>query len=49
MNRISHLDPAQSTGKTKQLFDAVQSKLGLVPNLVRVPEKHRPPWRDISG
>ena len=36
MNRISHLDPAQSTGKTKQLFDAVQSKLGLVPNLVRV-------------
>ena len=36
MNRISHLDPAHSTGKTKQLFDAVQSKLGLVPNLVRV-------------
>ncbi len=36
MNRITQLDPAQSAGKTKQLFDAVQSKLGLVPNLVRV-------------
>ena len=36
MNRIVQLDPAQSTGKTRQLFDAVQSKLGLVPNLVRV-------------
>jgi alkylhydroperoxidase family enzyme len=36
MNRISQLDPATSTGKTKQLFDAVQQKLGLVPNMVRV-------------
>ncbi len=36
MNRITQLDPAQSTGKTKQLFDAVQGKMGLVPNLVRV-------------
>ena len=36
MNRIDQLDPAQATGKTKQLFDAVQSKMGLVPNLVRV-------------
>lgn len=36
MNRITQIDPAQSAGKTKQLFDAVQSKMGLVPNLVRV-------------
>ena len=36
MNRIVQIDPAQATGKTKQLFDAVQAKLGVVPNLFRV-------------
>jgi uncharacterized peroxidase-related enzyme len=36
MNRIQQIDPASATGKTKQLLDAVQSKLGLVPNLTRV-------------
>lgn len=36
MNRITQLDPVQATGKTKQLFDGVQSKLGVVPNLFRV-------------
>ena len=36
MNRITQLDPATATGKTKQLFDTVQSKLGVVPNFVRV-------------
>ncbi len=36
MNRITQLDPAQATGKTKQLFDGVQGKLGIVPNLFRV-------------
>jgi uncharacterized peroxidase-related enzyme len=36
MNRITQLDPAQATGKTKQLFDGVQAKLGGVPNLFRV-------------
>lgn len=36
MNRITQLDPATATGKTKQLFDAVEKKLGVVPNLVRV-------------
>ena len=36
MNRITPLNPAQATGKTKQLFDSVQSKLGAVPNLIRV-------------
>lgn len=36
MNRITQLDPASVTGKAKQLFDGVQAKLGLVPNLFRV-------------
>lgn len=36
MNRITQLDPTQATGKTKQLFDGVQAKLGIVPNLFRV-------------
>lgn len=36
MNRITQLDPAQATGKTKQLFDGVRAKLGVVPNLFRV-------------
>ena len=36
MNRITQLDPATATGKTKQLFDGVQAKLGIVPNLFRV-------------
>ena len=36
MNRITQFDPAQATGKAKQLLDAVPSKLGIVPNLTRV-------------
>ncbi len=36
MSRITQLDPTSSTGKTKQLFDGVQAKLGIVPNLFRV-------------
>lgn len=36
MNRIAQLDPATTTGKTKVLFDGVQAKLGIVPNLFRV-------------
>jgi uncharacterized peroxidase-related enzyme len=36
MNRISQLDPASATGKTRQLFHDVQAKLGIVPNLFRV-------------
>ena len=36
MNRITQIDPSQATGKTKQLFDGVQAKLGIVPNLFRV-------------
>lgn len=36
MNRIQQIDPASATGKAKQLLDAVQSRLGIVPNLTRV-------------
>jgi uncharacterized peroxidase-related enzyme len=36
MSRITQLDPIQATGKTKELFEAVQIKLGVVPNLFRV-------------
>ena len=36
MNRITQIDPTSATGKSKQLFDAVQQKLGLVPNMVRI-------------
>jgi len=36
MTRMTQLDPVQATGKTKQLFEAVQNKLGVVPNLFRI-------------
>ncbi|MDR3405787.1 MAG: carboxymuconolactone decarboxylase family protein [Chthoniobacter sp.] len=36
MNRLHQTDPSQSTGKTKELFDVVQARLGKVPNLMRV-------------
>ena len=36
MNRIPQIDPVAATGKAKQLLEAVQSKLGIVPNLTRV-------------
>ncbi len=36
MNRIAQLDPQTATGQTKTLFDGVQRKLGVVPNLFRV-------------
>ncbi len=36
LNRIPPLDPKSATGKTKQLFDDVQAKFGVVPNLFRV-------------
>jgi len=35
MSRITALDPASTTGKSAGLFTAVQSKLGMVPNLMR--------------
>ncbi len=36
MNRIAQIDPANATGKAKQLLDAVQTNFGIVPNLTRV-------------
>jgi uncharacterized peroxidase-related enzyme len=36
VNRIFQLEPAQAAGKTKPLFEAVQAKWGVVPNLFRV-------------
>jgi len=35
MTRLEALNPETTTGKTKELFNAVQSKLGLVPNMMR--------------
>lgn len=35
MSRITAIDPAQAAGKTAELFTAVKSKLGVVPNLMR--------------
>jgi uncharacterized peroxidase-related enzyme len=36
VNRITQLDPAQASDKTKRLFEQLQKQLGLVPNLHRV-------------
>ncbi len=35
MSRLTQIAPETATGKTKELMDAVRSKLGLVPNMVR--------------
>ena len=35
MTRLQALNPETTTGKTKELFNAVQSKLGVVPNMMR--------------
>lgn len=35
MPRITPVDPAQATGKTKQLLDAVQASMGVTPNMTR--------------
>jgi len=35
MSRISTIDPQQATGKSKELLDSVQKKLGMTPNLMR--------------
>jgi precorrin isomerase len=35
-HRLNQLDPAEASGKTKQLFDIAQTKFGAVPNLIRV-------------
>lgn len=35
MQRLAALDPHSATGQTKELFNAVQAKLGMVPNMMR--------------
>lgn len=35
MARIEPLDPAQATGKARELLDAVKAKFGRVPNMMR--------------
>lgn len=35
MARLTVLSPDQATGKTKELFTAIESKLGMVPNMMR--------------
>ncbi len=35
MQRITALHPDTTTGKSKELFNSVQSKLGMVPNMMR--------------
>ncbi|MCQ0111644.1 carboxymuconolactone decarboxylase family protein [Zhouia amylolytica] len=35
MQRIDALNPEQTTGPSKDLFEAIQSKLGMVPNMMR--------------
>lgn len=35
MTRLTALNPEEVTGKTKDLFNAIQAKLGVVPNMMR--------------
>ena len=35
MARLTIVDPAQATGETKELLDAVKAKIGSVPNLTK--------------
>jgi hypothetical protein len=35
MARLTALNPDQATGKVKDLFTAIQGKLGVVPNMMR--------------
>jgi uncharacterized peroxidase-related enzyme len=35
MARLTIVDPAQATGETKELFDAVKASLGAIPNLTK--------------
>jgi uncharacterized peroxidase-related enzyme len=36
MTLLSAIDPATATGSTKELFDEIRAKLGVVPNMMRV-------------
>ena len=49
MPRITLVEPADASGKAKQLLDAVQAKLGLTPNLMKTLATSPPRSRAISG
>ena len=36
MNRLQALNPSTTTGKTKELFNGIEAKLGMVPNMMRI-------------
>jgi hypothetical protein len=36
MSRAQSVDPSTATGKSKELLDAVQGKLGIMPNITKV-------------
>ena len=35
MTRLQALDPKVATGRSKELFDGIQAKLGMVPNMMK--------------
>ena len=35
MTRLQALDPNEATGRSKELFEGIQGKLGMVPNMMR--------------
>jgi hypothetical protein len=35
MARLTIVDPAQATGETKELLDAVKASMGAIPNLTK--------------
>ena len=35
MARLTMIDPAEATGETKELLDAVKAKMGSIPNLTK--------------
>lgn len=35
MTRLHALDPKEATGRSKELFEGIQGKLGMVPNMMR--------------
>lgn len=35
MQRLSALDPKVTTGKSKEMFNVIQTKLGMIPNMMR--------------
>ena len=36
MSRIETINPSEATGETREMLDAIQQKLGMVPNIMRM-------------